>query len=209
MLRKLERDDRILNTPPFIDAEVPYNLLHRISDDSDMFGLKSADGRMIFAQTPGHRAWLWICGSVRRAERDRRIRELVEALGSKTLPGICSEPETAERFARAYAEERQCAFRTHMAMEAYECPEVVHPACVKGTMREASPQDADTVAGFLADFSTDAYGIRSESPAQRQTAERMIDAGNVYLWLVEDIPASMANIAHRSARHARINSVFT
>ncbi|CAG7644483.1 GNAT family N-acetyltransferase [Paenibacillus allorhizosphaerae] len=209
MLHKLERVDPILNTPPFTQAEVSYNLLHRICGDAEVLGWKSTDGNMIFAQTPGHRAWLWIYDSVEGPERNRYISELIDALRGISIPGICSGPETAERFAAAYSKDRRCMFRTHMAMEAYYCPKVIRPLNVNGTMRRASRQDAETVAGFLANFSTDAYGVRSEPSVQRLAAERMIDAGNLCLWLVNGIPVSMANIAHRSARHARINSVFT
>lgn len=37
----------------------------------------------------------------------------------------------------------------------------------------------------------------------------MIATGNLYLWIVDDRPVAMANIAHRSPRHGRINAVYT
>jgi predicted GNAT family acetyltransferase len=40
-------------------------------------------------------------------------------------------------------------------------------------------------------------------------AEREAASGEMYLWVVDGIPVSVAKIAHRSARHARINYVYT
>ncbi|MBM7564001.1 GNAT family N-acetyltransferase [Paenibacillus sacheonensis] len=65
------------------------------------------------------------------------------------------------------------------------------------------------VAGFLAGFLEDAHGVTAEPSSQLTEAEGAIDAGGLYLWFVDGQPVSMANIAHRSPRHARINAVYT
>ncbi|WP_431087579.1 GNAT family N-acetyltransferase [Paenibacillus sp. 8b26] len=39
--------------------------------------------------------------------------------------------------------------------------------------------------------------------------QEVIKAGDLYLWIVKNTPVSMANIAHRSPRHAQINAVYT
>lgn len=76
-------------------------------------------------------------------------------------------------------------------------------------MRRAEQRDVDIIADFLAGFSEWAYGAAVTKESQIPVAERMIGTGNLYLWCADDIPVSMANIAYRSPRHARINTVYT
>ncbi|MBT2770956.1 GNAT family N-acetyltransferase [Halomonas sp. ISL-60] len=67
----------------------------------------------------------------------------------------------------------------------------------------------EIVAEFLAGFSEGAYGLPFDPNRQIPAAEEIIKTGNLYLWYVDSHPVSMANIAHRSPRHARINVVYT
>lgn len=44
---------------------------------------------------------------------------------------------------------------------------------------------------------------------QVETAKMYIESGNFYVWRNDNEIISMANIAQRSQRHARINEVYT
>ncbi|WP_339320303.1 GNAT family N-acetyltransferase [Paenibacillus sp. FSL R10-2734] len=76
-------------------------------------------------------------------------------------------------------------------------------------MNRATRHSVETVAEFLAGFSEGAYGATVDPASQILAAEAIIETGNLYLWFVDSPPVSMANIAHRSPRHARINAVYT
>ena len=209
MLEKLHPDDCVLNQYPFMRDELQYNLIHLISAIEGATSLKTPDGRMLFAGSPGHNAWLWQSEDISDEHRSILMRELIAYYEGTDLPGICGAPSTAEMFAKLYAEVNHRKYHAYMRMEAYSCPKVVKPVKVKGKMIQAARQHLELVAEFLAGFSEDAYGTSVIPASQLPAAEGMIMRGNLYFWAVDELPVAMANIAHRSPRHGRINAVYT
>ncbi|ETI70755.1 GNAT family N-acetyltransferase [Neobacillus vireti] len=207
--RLVSNDEAIAKGSAFEADEVQYNLFHRITEGSDFLSCKTQDGKMMFAQTPGQSGWLWISKEATAEERNDITQELVNHLNGVQLPGVTGEPETAALFAEAFSKKNHLQYETEMAMESYYCPKVIKPVNVPGKIQAATLQDVDTVAEYLAGFLRDAFGTAVEPNTQTAKAETMIQTGNLYLWIVDDQPVSMANISHRSPRHARINSVFT
>lgn len=206
-MKLVPNDVAIREGSPFFAEEIQYNLVHRISEGHDALSLKTSDGKMIFAQTPRNNGWLWISKEV--TDRKVLLEELVDHLHGASLPGITSEPETAELFANFFSKRHGGYFENYMTMEAYHCPKALKPLNVQGNLLKATEQNLDVVAVYLAGFLEDGFGIKVELGTQIGKAKTMIDAGGLYLWMVGGQPVSMANIAHRSPRHARINAVFT
>lgn len=209
MLKSWSTADDIGSNPYFQRDEVPFNLLYRICELDGATCLKAKDGTMIYAQSPGHNGWVWMSEKLRDSERDERLRELATVLEPHDLPGITGLPHTAERFASLYANGKQQHYRTHMGMESYCCPKVFRPQYVSGTMEWVVESQVEIVATFLAGFSESAYGVTVTPESQLSAAAGLIRQGNLYFWMVEGQPVSMANIAHRSPRHGRINAVYT
>lgn len=201
----LPHDKAMAEGSSFVFDEVQYNLFHRISGGSDSLCLKTADGKVIFAHTPGHNGWLWISKEVTGEKRKATIQELASRLKGESLSGITSDPQIAKMFADDFSKK----YTVEMTMESYYCPSVIKPNNVPGDLKKAAREDMDTVVDYLAGFTRDAFGTLVEPSTQLSKANKMIDTGNLYLWLVDGKPVSMANISHRSPRHARINAVFT
>jgi predicted GNAT family acetyltransferase len=212
MLSKLDKNDGVLNRGDFVADEVKYNLIHLISGRDTSTCLTSDDGKLIYAHSEGHHAWLWISEVADEEKKNSLMLKLIEYLKGigTVLPGVTGDPRTVEPFARLYAEAHNLQVTPRLGMESYVCPAVVKPR-VRGALRQATPQDAETVASFMAGFSLDAYGAAVEPASQLPAAQGIIGAGGLYLWTIEgeERPVSMANIAHRSPRHARINAVYT
>ncbi|MFE0597355.1 GNAT family N-acetyltransferase [Paenibacillus lactis] len=193
MLKKLVPMDDVFGWEAFKADEVPYNLLHLIGAAPETPSFKSPDGRMIFARSARGNAWLWMQEAVPAEVRGRWLQELVHQLGEAELPGVTGEPGVAEHFARLYTEAHDRSYRCLMTMEAYHCPVVRRPQQVNGSLRKAAAADSQEVARFLAGFSEDAYGVRVQAEDRRETAERLIEQGGLYLWTVEGSPVSMAH----------------
>lgn len=209
MLQKFDVNDRVLGQKMFIADEVQYNLIHRICESKSSKCLKTTDGTMVFAQSEGQNAWLWISKELADDKKNDFLQELVEILEGTTLPGVTGDPMMVELFAQVYSEANNLQYFPSMTMESYSCSEVTKPMKVKGTMQRATTQNVETVAEFLAGFSDGAYGVAVDPVSQIPAAEGIIGTGNLFLWFVDSQPVSMANIAHRSPRHARINAVYT
>ncbi len=209
MLQSFHVNDQVLNQKLFIADEVQYNLIHRICEAKSAKCLKATDGTMVFAQSEGQNAWLWMSKELSDDDKYSRLQELLEILKGTQLPGVTGVPMIAELFAQVYAEANGLQYFFHMAMESYTCIKLKKPINANGTMLRATSEHVGTVAEFLAGFSEGAYGVIVDPASQIPAAEGIIETGNIFLWFVENQPVSMANIAHRSPRHARINAVYT
>ncbi|CAH1190043.1 hypothetical protein PAECIP111893_00127 [Paenibacillus plantiphilus] len=209
MLQKFEESDSVLNRELFMADEVQYNLIHRICESQSSTCLKSSDETLIYAQSEGNNPWLWISKEAASETKIALLQALLDELDGTSLPGICGEPATAESFAQLYSEVRHTQYHRNMMMEAYYCPKVKKPLDIKGTVQQAKRHHVETVAAFLAGFSEGAYGAAVDPASLIPEAEGMIETGNLYLWIADQLPVSMANISHRSPRHGRINAVYT
>ncbi|WP_052414671.1 GNAT family N-acetyltransferase [Paenibacillus sp. FSL R5-0345] len=137
------------------------------------------------------------------------IQKLVEYVKDHDFPGVSGEPETAQLFAEAFCEFHEKFFHTYMMLEAYHCLVVKKPANVEGYLRLATEEYSTTIAEFMAGFSEDAFGKPVQPKLMFPMAKEAASSGRLYLWGVDDIPVSMANIAHQTSRHARIIDVYT
>ncbi|MBP1990973.1 GNAT family N-acetyltransferase [Paenibacillus eucommiae] len=209
MLEKFSLNDNALNQGLFLRDEVQYNLMHRICDSESSTCLKSSDGQMMYAQSEGHNGWLWISNKAADDTKKALLQELLQHLEGKQVQGLCGDPLIVEMFINAYTKLNGVKHQPKMLLESYLCPEVRKPLEVRGTLQKADMQDVETIAEFLAGFLEWAFGTAVDPSSQIAAAEATIEAGNLYLWIVEGAPVSMANIAHRSPRHARINDVYT
>lgn len=209
MFEKLVRKDNVLGDELFLVDEVKYNLIHRISESDNSTCLKTAEGELIFAQSTGLNAWVWVSPHMAEDKKESLIEKLLAHLAGHVLPGITGTPAIAEQFAEIYAKRHAVQYRAFMSMESYCCPEVAIPLGVKGTIQLATRQNVEVIAQFLAGFSEDAYGLKVDPSSQMPAAEGLIATGGLSIWTVGDEPVSMANIAHCSPRHARINAVYT
>ncbi|MFC4099272.1 GNAT family N-acetyltransferase [Paenibacillus xanthanilyticus] len=207
MLETFASSEDVL-TGRFLKDEVAYNLLHLIAGSETSVRWMAPSGSLIYAQTPGFNGWLW--GDQDSGELEEQLAALADAIAQgDPPPGVTGEARIAERFAKLYAARTGGSYRHYMSMEAYSCPIAKPPAGVPGYARSAVWDDVDTVARWLVGFVADAFGRKSDAESQRPTAESLIRRGELYLWMTDDEPVAMANIAHRSPRHARLNSVYT
>jgi hypothetical protein len=209
MLVALRAGDEVFHRPQYLKDEARFHLLGQISAFPDALRIKSGDGVLLYAQSPGRNAWLWVDPSAPEDVRLGRIRELAERLGGDDLPGVIGDPADARAFADAYAAGRRIAWTERLTLVPYECREIRREAAAEGELRRASGDDRYTAARFLAGFSRDAYGETVGAFTQLPAADRMIGEDGLYFWTVGGECVAMANIAHRSTRHGRISAVYT
>lgn len=199
----------ILHQEPFIKNEVQFNLFHRISEGELDIGLTTANQNLIAMNNSGRSLWLWMNESLEPEVIQTMIHTLSSQLKDKKLPGIAGAPDISKSFAEQYSHLLGITHQLSMGMESYHCPVIKKPKNVPGRMNLAQIHFRDIVAQYCAGFSLDGYGYQVTVESQIPAAEWLINSGNLYLWLVNDMVVSMANIAHCSPRHGRINTVYT
>ncbi len=209
MFESFEIGDEVLQSEAFKQEEVRYNLIHRITEYPEAIRLTTADRKLIFTQSPAHNPWLWVSEALEIEEQERLVQQLAERVQAYEFPGISAHPETAKAFAEAYCGRKGKLYHTNMMLEAYECPEVLKPAQVNGHLEKAKAVHIPVIAEFLTGFMKDAFGEMLNAEDFLTIAAEDAASGDLYLWMVDQAPVSMAKITHRSARHGRINDVYT
>lgn len=205
MLRPFRKEDRILHENPFLAYEVPFNMMHGIADTKDALLLCSEDRRIIIAQSdPEMPMWIWVDPEDLDELVGRVILEMEEAFRMKESLKLVGTPQLLKSFTEKYP----CTYQVKMVLEAYECRGVSmrNPA---GIATLPSLSDISIIADFLAGFRFDALGVDTTRESQLENAKTSIRSGNLFVLRSAGEIVAMSSIAHRTARHARINNVYT
>lgn len=209
MFTSFLKEENVLNQKTFLDYEVQFNLLHRILEGNELVSLKTEDSNAIALQNPGHAMWLWINENMEKSEIDNTISSLCERLIESKLHSISAKPEFAIIFAEKYSKNPRIQYELSLSMESYQCLQVIKPRNVLGKLIRARLEHVDIVADFQAGFILGCFGAIVSKESQIADSKFMIDSGTLFLWEVDNKICAMVNVAHRSARHARINDVYT
>ncbi|QNO15776.1 GNAT family N-acetyltransferase [Alkalicella caledoniensis] len=205
MLLPFTKEGKVLNEKPFIDYEVQFNLIHRIADDEGAFLLRSEDNSLIIAQSNiKFPMWVWVNPKA-KINIQKVIKKVHEVFQKQESFKIVSTPE----FMSLFFEKYKCQHRIEMEMESYQCKGVVNPKHTQGELTLPTMDNLETIAEFCVGFIYDGFGKNVSKESQMESGKRLIQSGNLYTLKVDDEIVSMANIAHRSPRHGRINNVYT
>ncbi|GAA0126245.1 MULTISPECIES: GNAT family N-acetyltransferase [Clostridium] len=209
MFISFNKEDNVLNEKPFLGDEVQFNIFHKIIEGKEVLSLKTESGNAIAMHNPGYEMWVWVNKEIEANEFGDIIKELCSILDDNDISGISGNPDVVKKIADAYLNHFNVSYKEYMEMNAYECNRVVSLDNTKGKMIKAELKHKDIVAEYCHGFKKSMNGDDMEKEVQLCEAEKLINSGNLYLWEVEDKVVSMANIAHKSQRHCRINNVYT
>lgn len=210
MLVKFFGTDNILDSKPFIDDEVQFNLLHLIRESNSPDLYTNINKNIIIGQsTHTHPAWIWTSNLITNEDLENLKNDFVELYKEAETLVFVAKPNIALELAEHYAEIRNVNYSVYLQMESFKCESVIKPKISQGFFRKASINDIAVISEFLSGFIYDCFGKMTTPEQQLQTAQMYIESGNLYTWCNDNEIISMANIAHRSKRHARINEVYT
>ena len=197
-----------LNNAAFLQGEVTHNVMRNIAASPCVTALQNAEGTFIALQNEGLNAWIWAGGEC--ADWRALTDELADRLQGAALPGITAEPELVSRFIERYCPANGCRAQRNVPLVAYEMPGApIAPAGVPGERRGATEAETDLVARWFAAFDRECFGTQPTVEETRAAAEKCIAEGNLWLWVVNDEPVSLARASRRSTRHHRIGPVYT
>ncbi|WBW94995.1 GNAT family N-acetyltransferase [Oceanirhabdus sp. W0125-5] len=206
MLTPFVKEDNFFNEKPFLNDEVQFNLMHRIADDSNALLLRAEDNRAIAARsTSKHPMWLWTEPKLSTTEVQDVIKEVNMLLANEESFELVATHEIIELFSKEFGGHSEEV----MEMESYHCPEVLMPDSISGVMKKSSMEDVEIIAEYCKGFIYWGFGKEVTRESQLKGAESLIKSGNLYVLKVNGSIVSMAYIAHRAPRHARINYVYT
>lgn len=210
MMIPFDKTENVLNSNPFISEEVRFNLLHLICDGNSSLLLRREDNRAIIAQSgPNFPVWVWTDDNLTQQEHNELAEDFYKLFSDRIKLSLVAKPSTAEFLARDYSIRRNISWKFKLFMEAYHCPKVLIPLSVSGEISKPSIDDIVIISDFFAGFIRDCFDINTTAEEQIETAKKYILSDNFYVWRVCNEIVCMANVAHRSPRHTRINEVYT
>ncbi|MGH4125993.1 MAG: GNAT family N-acetyltransferase [Clostridium sp.] len=209
MFTSFVKEEGVLNKKTFLDCEVQFNLFHRIIEGKELIALKTKDGNVIAMQNPGHAMWIWVNEVLEGLEVNNVVNSLCNIIKDNNISEISGQVEIVKRIAKQYSNLFGVSYKISMRMQSYKCLEVIRPQNVQGELIRAELCHVGIVAEYCKGFAFDSFEKIVTKESQVSGAESLVKSGDLFLWQVNNNVVSMANIAHRSMRHARINSVYT
>lgn len=138
--------------------------------------------------------------------------EAVEPLVEKLLEmnwlgkGFTSPIPTADRVADLWCRRSGQTKRLHSGLRAFQLDKVVPPKPVPGEMIQGTLEHLDLLAQWHHEF---CLSISEPDPNPRQTMQRRVDSGSMFIWEENGQPRSMTGIAGPTPNGIRINNVYT
>lgn len=210
LLIKFSEKDNILDSKPFIDDEVQFNLLHLIRESKLPYLFTNKNKSIIIGQsTPSYPAWIWTTNQITNEEIEELKNDFNELYKEMDKLVFVAKSDIAITLAEHYSAIRQIKYSVYLQMESFHCPSIMKPKSVQGLLRKATINDINVISEFLSGFIYDCFGKMTTPEQQLQTAKMYIESENLYILCNNNEIISMSNIAHRSKRHVRINEVYT
>lgn len=210
MLIEFSRKDVILDSKPFTDDEVQFNLLNLIREGKSPLLLTNKNRSIIMGQSEyKYPVWIWTSNQITKDDIEELKSNFIELYKNMDKLTFVAKPNIAGVLAEHYSACTKRKYSVYLQMESFYCPSVMKPKLVQGYFRKATMDDISTISEFLSGFIYDCFGKTTEPEQQLQNAKIYIESKNLYVWCNDNEIISMANIAHRSERNVRINEVYT
>lgn len=210
MLINFSGKDNILDSEPFIKEEVQFNLLQLIRESNAPHLYTNENKSIIIGQsTFSHPAWIWTSNQITNEEIENLKGYFIELFIEAEKFTFVAKPDISVILAEHYSTYKQIDNYADLKMQSFHCPLIIKPKSVQGQIQKPTINDVKVISEFLSGFIYDCFGKKTIAEEQLENAKLYIESGSFYIWRNNDEIVSMANIAHRSKRHARINEVYT
>ena len=167
---------------------------------------RGQDLLMVAIQTPPHNLVLSHAAA-------GTAEPLAQALYKKTykFPGIVGPVNETKAFAAAWKKIAGAGSKLAMQQRIYQLDRVVPPQNISGACRPANLDDVKLVAEWFTAFEEEALAKHERGTLQQnfEKAESRINEQQVFLWIDQGVPVSLAATAISTRNGIAINSVYT
>jgi len=127
-----------------------------------------------------------------------------------TIKGINANKHICDVFISRFKERTKCEFQEHLAMDIMELRKLSEVALSEGVSRKATRSEREQIAAWIVDFAKEALGEVLQYEVQIQKAQRMIDAGIIYIYVNEtNEVVTMAAATRQLVNGIAVSYVFT
>jgi ribosomal protein S18 acetylase RimI-like enzyme len=167
--------------------------------------VSSARLELAAVMTPPYKLQLYAPGEPSRAALTV-LADGIQAAGCP-VPAVLAPEKLGRRFAEIWCSRLDVGMRVGMRQRIYELRQVNRIPLPSGSFRQATTDDADLVGLWSRGFHVSCFGNENYEEAVR-TGERMIAAGNLFLW-EDGQPVSMAARVRATPHGQTVSHVYT
>lgn len=205
---------RIKNALPVIDEimsendKVLFNLFYLIAE-RDSFWVTDEKSYLIGQTNEKLPMWIWIkddAGEEAYAEIEAVISERLEL--NRELK-ITADAEKIKEILQRVSEEKEVSYNSQVPMVIYRCDKVSNSKKANGHAIFSNESHKEVLERFITGMVWDLERRPMSEGEAEGFARDVAGSENLYLWEDEGAVVSMAMIAHRTEKSARINTVYT
>lgn len=194
----------------------PFGLAHTLARDPRYYGddpplllsiLENGNSVGVAVRTPPRRIVL----SRFDTDIEAAMVRLVGFMGDNDMrvPGVVGPESEARWFANTWVKAFPALAATISArLRVFEARSIVNVTLAPGSLRPAEMEDHHLMARWIAEFSREASGEKSDPETAERNAERYISERNLYIW-DHDGPVSIARQSRAMKNGTHVTLVYT
>lgn len=207
-MRLADGRDYVFDSLMSEDDNINYNLFYVIRNDPSSF-IVTDDKYYIYAQN-SRRAPHWLF--IKEQPSEEAFEELVALIAGmmklNPLLKINGNSAFLTPILNAVAERYGQAYGRELSMNVYACRGELKIVDHVGKMISPAEEHRQILTEYVTEMASDRTGYFMPTEDTEKFVSALVNSSSLFLWENERI-VSMAQIAHRSEKYARINTVFT
>ncbi|NOW04662.1 hypothetical protein [Clostridium beijerinckii] len=182
MLIRFQGNDSILDSKPFTDDKVQFNLLHLVRESESPYLFTNKNRSIIIGQSAlKYPAWIWTENNITNDDIKELKKDFTELYKDVDILAFVAKPDIAILLAEHYSKVKHKNYSVSLQMESFQCPSVIEAKQINGQLRQATINDINIISEFLSGFVYDCFGKETTSEEQLEIAKMYIESKNLYI----------------------------
>ena len=207
-MRLADVNDYVFDTLMDENDKITYNLFNLIRNDSSSF-IVTDDKYYIYAQN-SRRAPHWLF--IKDIPDEKSFEELVALVSGmlklNPLLKINGYDHHIKPILEVISERYHLNFTSEITMNVLACKKLTKKVADVGKMITPKEEHRQILTEYVSEMSADKTGYFMPNEDTEKFVSALINSSSLYLWENGKI-VSMAKVAHKTDKYARINTVYT
>ena len=210
IMRLAGANDKIFDTLMSDDERIVFNLFELIRENSRSF-IATDDETYIFAEN-SRRAPTWLY--LKKRPEGKAFDELLSIVSGMAKLNALFKINTREDYAKdlldAVSETCHVGYSLETPMEVYTCDKLIPIPTTDGRLVSPKEEHRAILKEFVVGMVRDSAGLVFDADDSEKFTSALLSSQSFFLWEnSEGKIVSMAKIAHRTEKYARLNAIFT
>ncbi len=206
---------RLSNALPLIDKlmsendKICFNIFYLILNSESALWVTDEESYIIGQTNERLPMWIWIKENVTESALKEIESVMEERLELNANLNVIADETIIRPILNRMAERKKVSYNSMVPMVIYRCDKVVNTKKANGCMILSNENHKDILKNFITGMVWDLEKRPMQEGEAEGFANDVAGSSDLYLWEDGRQAVSMAMIAHRAEKFARINTVYT